>query len=264
MITEEQHQNIKKRLEEPKSHPEPRFEQHAKLVERYRLEQTSLDDLLPIIESSTAPLRSAAETALVGAIAWLDEVNHTRWRKPKADPPHISVRQASLAHVRSALDEFRRSRHFAILEPLRDAFDERGHLKPELVGVYKYSGRDLFRCCVFTTNLVYFAFVLIQFLELLLDIEKRNPKAKIQLPTRFGRGLVESANDKTGGGNPLDMGVKDPRQTEVIDDVASEETAVDEDVEKSGKGGRAKKKEKKVWCEYGGRARSLPPGPCIS
>jgi hypothetical protein len=138
MITEEQHQNIKKRLEEPKSHPEPRFEQHAKLVERYRLEHTSLDDLLPIIESSTAPLRSAAETALVAAIAWLDEVNHTRWRKPKADPPHISVRQANLAHLRSALDEFRRSRHFAILEPLRDAFDERGHLKPELVGVYKY------------------------------------------------------------------------------------------------------------------------------
>jgi hypothetical protein len=252
MVTDERHQSIKKRSEATHSHPAPRFEQHAKLAEKYRLDNTSLDDLLPILADSTAPLRSAAETCLHSAISWLDELNQTRWRNPKPDSPSITVREGNLSRLRSEIDEFRQSRHFEMLKPFREAFDENGQLKPELVGMYKYTGKDLFRCHVFTTNLVYFSLVLTEMLELLLDIERRNPKAKMQLPSKFAQHLVKSANDTEGGGNPLDMGLKEGAHTQAQAerDSVSEETLVDEDVEKSGKGGKAKKeKRKRIWSE---------------
>ncbi|GFZ43623.1 hypothetical protein JCM24511_01343, partial [Saitozyma sp. JCM 24511] len=250
MVTDERHQSIKKRSEATHSHPAPRFEQHAKLAEKFRLDNTSLDDLLPILADSTAPLRSAAETCLHSAISWLDELNHTRWRNPKPDSPKITVREGNLSRLRSEIDAFRQSGHFEMLKPFREAFDENGQLKPELVGMYKYTGKDLFRCHVFTTNLVYFSLVLTEMLELLLDIERRNPKAKIQLPSKFAQHLVKSANDTEGGGNPLDMGLKEGAHTptQAERDSVSEETLVDDDVEKSGKGGKAKKdKKKRIW-----------------
>jgi hypothetical protein len=181
--------------------------------------------------SATAPLRSAAQTSLETAIAWLIELNQTRWRKPKAVSSGTDVRERNLDSLRSAVQEFRQSKHFEILEPFRDAFDGQGNFKTELLGAYKYSGRDLFRCYVFTTNLVYFSLVLIEFLELLLEIERKTPQSKFQLPTRFAQMLVKSANDSTGGTNPLDMGVKDPGH--VDGDEGSTETLVEEkDVEK--------------------------------
>jgi hypothetical protein len=252
MVTDERHQSIKKRSEATHSHPAPRFEQHAKLAEKYRLDNTSLDDLLPILADSIAPLRSAAETCLHSAISWLDELNHTRWRKPKPESPSITVREGNLSRLRSEIDAFRQSGHFEMLKPFREAFDENGQLKPELVGMYKYTGKDLFRCHVFTTNLVYFSLVLTEMLELLLDTERRNPKAKMQLPSKFAQHLVKSANDTEGGGNPLDMGLKEGAQTQAQAerDSVSEETLVDDDVEKSGKGGKAKKdKKKRIWSE---------------
>jgi hypothetical protein len=231
-----------------------------KLAQKYRLENTSLDDLLPILALSSQPLRSAAETALNGAIVWLEEVNHTRWRTPEADPLGASARQSNLDLHPMELDEFRKSRGFAVLEKFDDAFDDRGALKAELVEVYVYSARGLFRCFVFTTNLVYFVYGLIELLELLLEIEERNPKATFQLPTRFVRGLVRTANDRSGGGSPLDMGVQDIPETDTWMS-SHHDSGKDADNERRGKRGRkrsTREKKERVWRAFVGRLSKCP------
>lgn len=258
---------MKKMASVPNIHPAPRFEQHMKLSQEYRLENTSLDDLLPILALSSRPLRSAAEMALNGAIVWLEEVNHTRWRTPEDDPLGASVRQSNLDRLRMELDEFRKSRSFAVLENFEDAFDDRGVLKTEMARVYVYSARGLFRCFVFATSLVYFVDVLIELLELLLEIEERNPKATFQLPTRFVRGLVRTANDRYGGGSPLDMGVQDIPETDTPDTdtddgiINHQSEGKDADIRRRGKRGKVRTttgRKGRIWRAFVGRLLNLP------
>lgn len=249
MVTDEEHWSTNRDTDEPQSGPCHSGEQHMKLPHGSRLPNTSLDDLLPIVAASSQPLRSAAKTALQAAIEWLGEVNKTRWRKPKSSSPGITSRQTNLAQLRVELEQFRESSNLALLEPFLECFDEAGTLKPELEEVCVYSARGLCRCFVFTTSMISFASVLAELLELLLDIETCNPRTKLHVPTRFVGSLVRTANDRTGGGNPLDMGVKDPLKIEAsnADDGDSDDAEKDVDVEKTGHWRKHKTEQGSVW-----------------
>lgn len=166
---------------------------------------TDLDELLPSVASSTEDLRRASDTALEDAMTWLDAVNHSRWRRPPASLPSLEHRENNLANLKRALEEYRSDKHFAVLEPYRGIFDDKGKLKPGHARRIRYSTPSLFRCHVFTSNLIAYNKNLVQVLELLLQVERANPKAKIQMPTAFAKKLVESAN-QSDGTNPLDRG----------------------------------------------------------
>lgn len=258
--------------ENPMPHPTVGAQKHWERLEEYNHPSRSLDALVPILNESSADLRQASTKALKDISQWLSLVNHTRWKKVPADAPPLSQREENLENVKRALEAFRASKQFDVLEPYREFFDPiTGEIKPEALESYRYLTRDLFRVYVLTSNLINFTLSLVTFLSLLLDIEKANPKSKIQLPNKFAKMLLKNASDKSGGGNPLDMGLKDTdgideasgRTSEATEDVVDDVDDDDDDesvttttVEK--KKDKKKKKEKKKRV-YGAYPPPLPP-----
>ncbi|WVF70551.1 hypothetical protein IAT40_005342 [Kwoniella sp. CBS 6097] len=248
-IIEEQHHSFKTMKADPLPHSTIRAKSHFEKMEKHVDDTHSLTGLLPILADSTANLRSSSTKALDDISTWLLLVNHTRWKKKPASAPSIAERESNLAAVKDALAEYRQSKHLALLEPYKDSFDPvTGDLKAHLYEKHRYSSRDLFRCFVFTSNLISFSLTLIELLELLLEIERANPRSKIQLPKAFAKNAVKSAIEKQGG-NPLAMGTDDhssldvhePVQADDHDDDASEtSTAVDKKGEKKAKEKRVK------------------------
>lgn len=247
---DEQNLNQRDMQENAMPHPTVGAQKHWERLEKHNHPSRSLDALVPILNESSADLRQASVKALKDISQWLTLVNHTRWKKVPADAPPISQREENLENVKRALKEFRASKQFAVLEPYRQFFDPvTGEIKPEALESYRYVTRDLFRAYVLTSNLTNFALSLISFLSLTLEIERANPKAKIQLPNKFAKMLIKNANDKNGGGNPLDMGLKD---TDGIDEAsgrtseATEDDVDDDDNDDASETSLAvKKKEKK-------------------
>ncbi|OCF31124.1 hypothetical protein I316_07256 [Kwoniella heveanensis BCC8398] len=241
------HQSLQKMKDDPLPHATVRAKSRFEKMEKHVDDSHSLTGLLPILADSTADLRNSSVKALDDISTWLLLVNHTRWKKKPASAPTISEREANLAAVRNALAEYRQRKHLALLEPYKENFDlSTGDLKEHLYEKHRYSSRDLFRCFVFTSNLIAFSLTLIELLELLLEIERANPKSKIQLPKAFAKNAVKSANEN-GGGNPLAMGSDDHSSLDVHepvqaddhdDDVSETSTAVEK--------GEKKSKEKKV------------------
>ncbi|ADV25553.1 Conserved hypothetical protein [Cryptococcus gattii WM276] len=244
--------------ENPMPHPTVGAQKHWERLEEHNHPSRSLDALVPILNESSADLRQASTKALKDISQWLTLVNHTRWKKVPADAPPLSQREENLENVKRALEAFRASKQFDVLEPYREFFDPiTGEIKPEALESYRYLTRDLFRVYVLTSNLINFTLSLVTFLSLVLEIEKANPKSKIQLPNKFAKMLLKNANDKSGGGNPLDMGLKDMdgmdeasgRTSEATEDVVDD---VDDDGDESvttttveKKKDKKKKKEKK-------------------
>lgn len=244
--------------ENPMPHPTVGAQKHWERLEEHNHPSRSLDALVPILNESSADVRQASIKALKDISQWLTLVNHTRWKKVPGDAPPISQREENLENVKRALKEFRASKQFAVLEPYRQFFDPNtGEIKPEALESYRYVTRDLFRAYVLTSNLINFALSLISFLSLVLEIERANPKSKIQLPNKFAKMLIKNANDKNGGGNPLDMGLKDmdgideasgrtseATEDDVDDDDDDDASETSSAVQKKEK--KDKKKEKKV------------------
>ncbi|OCF73911.1 hypothetical protein I204_05757 [Kwoniella mangroviensis CBS 8886] len=215
MIIDEQHRSAKAVFEESSPHSMIRVKAHHDRMKQHIDETHSLEGLLPILAESTSELRQTSAKALDDISDWLLLVNHTRWKKKPSSAPDIRHRELNLQNVRNALKGFRESKHFQMLEPYKDSFDPRtGELKLHLMESYRYSSRDLFRCFVFTSSLIAFTIDLIELLELLLQIERDNPKSRIQLPNAFTKNVVKSANEKEGG-NPLDMGTGDNSSLDV-------------------------------------------------
>ena len=187
---------------------------------------TDYASLLPILASSTAPLRQAASDALKESINLLNTLNHSRWTSPKASNP-TETREQHLAHLRVALEEFKATNQFRLLDNYAELFDERTGEPKKSIPVLTHASRNLFRCQVFTTTLSGFSDVLVEWLEMLLELEKRNPKSKLQFPGGGTKAVVEAANDKEGGGNPMEMGGEN-------DDASSTTTLVE------GRGEKAK------------------------
>ncbi|KAK8866031.1 hypothetical protein IAR55_001182 [Kwoniella newhampshirensis] len=244
LIVEEQNQSQKLMENDPLPHPAVRAKEHFNRMDEHTAPSQSLGGLLPLLEESTFDLRMTSVKALEDIMTWLHLVNHTRWKKVPVSAAPIAEREANLAAVKAALVEFRESRHFALLEPYRDHFDsDTGAIKPGNLDGHRYASRALFRCFVLTSNLVSFALVLIELMELLLEIERANPTAKIQLPYAFAKMLLKSANDKKGGENPLDMGIRDSSGVNVNEPVEDDDHD-DEHSETSTVVEKQKKKEK--------------------
>ena len=206
MLMDETNKSLSKVSDEDSSHTNMRVKKHWDSMKRDRHPGTALDDLVPILASSTADLRQAAAKGLDNAITWIEIVNHSRWSKPPSTAADIAVREADLARLKEALAEFRATKHFEVLEPYRQLFDDAGNIRQDAQAAVRASAPTVFRCNVFTSSLISFSLMLIEWLELLLSIERANPKAKIQLPSAFAKMLVKSANDTSAGGNPLDLG----------------------------------------------------------
>lgn len=209
----------------------PRLKAGLQAVKQHSHPGTTLEELTPILSSATEDLRVVAVKAFKDASDWLDSVNHSRWRQQRDAVP-ITTRESNIANLRSTLGEFRETKHFDLLEPFREAFDSAGNVKSEYMPMIQYSARDLFKCHVFTTNLIAFSLSLVDFLSFLLEVERANPKPRIQLPSAFTKKLMESANQQGASTNPLDLGAN---QTE-----SSERSSTDTRVEK-GKGDNSEK-----------------------
>nr|KIR45893.1 hypothetical protein I312_04863 [Cryptococcus bacillisporus CA1280] len=248
--------------ENPMPHPIVGAQKHWERLEEHNHPSRSLDALVPILNESSADLRQASTKALKDISQWLTLVNHTRWKKVPADAPPLSQREENLENVKRALEAFRASKQFDVLEPYREFFDPiTGEIKPEALESYRYLTRDLFRVYVLTSNLINFTLSLVTFLSLLLEIEKANPKSKIQLPNKFAKMLLKNANDKSGGGNPLDMGLKDTdgmdeasrRTSEAteddVDDDDDDESVTTTTVEKKKDKKKKKEKKKRVYAK---------------
>ncbi|KIR70920.1 hypothetical protein I310_05332 [Cryptococcus deuterogattii CA1014] len=265
IIIQEQNTSEKDWQENPMPHPTVGAQKHWERLEEYNHPSRSLDALVPILNESSADLRQASTKALKDISQWLSLVNHTRWKKVPADAPPLSQREENLENVKRALEAFRASKQFDVLEPYREFFDPiTGEIKPEALESYRYLTRDLFRVYVLTSNLINFTLSLVTFLSLLLGIEKANPKSKIQLPNKFAKMLLKNASDKSGGGNPLDMGLKDTdgideasgRTSEATEDVVDDVDDDDDDesvttttVEKKKDKKKKKEKKKKVYAK---------------
>ena len=180
-----------------------------------------MEDFFPVLEPCTRDLRQALERGIEGVIDWLGVVNHSRWRAPPKTAPGIMIRQAALDQLQNALAEFRKTKHFGLLDKVKDLFDASGHLKPDSLQALRWSSMSLFRCHVFTTSLIGLATFVVELLELLLSIERENPRARLQWPAAFTKMLAKAANDPNADGNPLELGKKTPD-----DDTSSEITLV--------------------------------------
>ncbi|WRT64249.1 uncharacterized protein IL334_001180 [Kwoniella shivajii] len=223
IIVDEQHESLKKMTEDSSSHANVRAKSHYDKVMSHADDSHSLTGLLPILAESTANLRHTSTRALDDISEWLLLINHTRWKKKPSNAPPISQREDNLNSIKKSLQEFRESKHFAMLDSYKDSFDlTTGQLKPHLSESYRFNSRDLFRCFVLTSSLIAFTIDLVDVLELLLQIERANLKSKIQLPKAFTKNAVKSANQKAGG-NPLDMGNDDASSLDVHERVEEDE-----------------------------------------
>lgn len=211
-----------------------------------KLDGADYATLLPMLESATGPLRQVANQSLQESIDFLHTLNHSRWTSPKNSTP-TSVREDNLARLRTALSEFKSTGQFELLDNFKTLFDERTGQPKELIPALTHAARNLFRCQVFITTLGSYTVILIEWLELLLEIEKANPKPAFQFPGGGAKAVVAAANDKEGGNNPMGMGVDS-------DDTSSSDTLVETigTGNGEGKGRKGKKgKDPKALKSYG-------------
>lgn len=191
-----------------------------------------LDDLAPVLESTSARLRSACQTVLKESSGWLKWTNARRWKRGEKAiyPTSVQVRQEQLAELNAALAEYRTKGHMRMLEPFRDLFHpETGDFITEGQDVpekYMISTRSIFRCFVFSSNMISYAGCVHELGQLMINVDQKAPKSKLQFPTAIVRVALKVAGSKQGGGNPLDMGIPDPDRESENDD---ESTAVPEE-----------------------------------
>ncbi|KAJ9113890.1 hypothetical protein QFC19_000084 [Naganishia cerealis] len=193
------------------------------MKEKEKAGSHTIDQLLPILEQSSARLRAACQGGLAGGIQWLEWTNTHRWHRGKKAYPKdedvqqgLTKRKAAIEELQAALEDFRNVEHIKLLEPFRDMFDpETGDYKdhPDNLSdadAFRFSTRSLFTSFVFVTNLISYSTTLIDFLQTLLEVEARSPRNKVQWPTAL-RKIVKIAMDRGGGSamNPLEIGTQD-------------------------------------------------------
>lgn len=200
-------------------HPQPHRKRMLELQEKNRHPGTAIDDLIPLLRESTSALRTSASEAIEEAMNWLDEVNHSRWKSAKK-ATSISAREERLSALKTELELYRSQGRHALLEPVETAFDADGHIIPAKIGHLRFSTRDLFTTFLLSTHLIYFCQELVEFLELLLEIERENPKNKWNFPKKVAAAVKENAGDQGSGGNPLDLGRHDDRSEETLVEAA--------------------------------------------
>lgn len=206
-----------KNWSEWKAHPHPittlRVKEEIDLIEaRRHAGGLTLDDLMPQVASLSQELRQVAEIVMLGEIEWLDKVNYYRYSKLPKDFPGIESRSAALHALEDALLRFRQSKQLQILDGYRGLFDAEGKLKTSVAPHLATDMRPLFQMFVFTTTLVQFCTTLIEWTQLLIGIEAKNPDNVLQYPgrKRFISTLWSSAKDEDTGEDAFDFSVHDP------------------------------------------------------
>jgi hypothetical protein len=152
-------------------------------------------------------------------IDWLEWTNRHRWSRGIAAYPSgetaqqgLDKHRANLEELRNALADFRQSDHLQLLEPFRDLFDaETGNFKNNAdnmsdTDTFRLSTRSLFLTFVFVTNLVSYATTLVQFLEVLLEVEARSPRNQIQWPFQLNTAVKVATSRDGASVNPLEIG----------------------------------------------------------
>lgn len=190
--------------------------------ETERIGSRTIEHLLPILHDSSSKLRAACYSSMQDGIYWLEWTNQHRWYRGNAAYPSeetaqqgLEKRRTNLEELRTALSEFRQSDHLRLLEPFRSLFDEEtGNFKDNAdnlsdTDTFRLSTRSLFLTFVFVTNLVSYATTLIEFLQVLLEIEARSPCNKVQWPFQL-KHAVKVATSRGGTSvNPLESGTHD-------------------------------------------------------
>lgn len=229
VMVEERHQGIKRYEDNPLPHHTKKVKEEAtQAFEAEKSSGHSLKDLLPELGASTAELRQAAQAALGGASAWLGQINNTRWKKTPADAPTLEDRDALRERLIAVLAEYRKSKHFSLLERYRGKFDANGNLIPAPEHEISSSVYGLFRCFILTSSLIAFCQSLIEFLEFVRVIEVANPQNKLQFPGKFVQTVVENATDSTTGVTGYDDTVNDPLADDDSDDDRAAQLAKDD------------------------------------
>lgn len=208
------------------AHPTVRYDKLQEVMNAHESEaKRGLDDLVPILESSSSRLRKACLVVLNDTIEWLEWTNARRWKRGEKAvfPTTAETRQAHLHELDEALIEYKGDGHLELLEPFRDLFDEEtgdfvvreGENVPQK---YMLSTRSIFRCFVFSSNLTSYAGCVLDLGASMIAIDEHAPKSRIQLPTAVVRVALKVVGSRRGGGNPLDMGIPDPDKEDDEDD----------------------------------------------
>lgn len=238
------------------------------ITEKEQSSNRTVNRLLPILQQSSARLRTACHGGLQGGIEWLEWTNTHRWsRGNKAYPEGESIqeglqkRRLAIEELRDALEEFRNVEHIKLLEPFRELFDpETGDFKehPDNLSdadAFRLSSRSLFTSFVFVTNLISYSTTLIDFLQTLLEVEARSPKNKMQWPTAL-RKIAKIAMSRGGSTmNPLEIGTQDvdaesDRDSDDEDDGASSTRTLVEDKQNKAKEQKRQKTEERRRKKY--------------
>lgn len=190
----------------------------------------TLEHLLPILRDSSSRLRAACQDGLQDAIRWIEWTNTHRWSRGKSAYPSgetaeqgLEKRRANLEELRNALSEFRQSKHLRLLEPFRNLFDARTgeflDTDDYLSGTdaLRMTSRSLFLTFVFVTNLISYATALVDYLEVLLEIEGRSSRNRLQWPFHLSKAMKVATTRGGPAANPLEIGTHDVDAEDDID-----------------------------------------------
>lgn len=177
-----------------------------------------LNHLLPILETSSSPLRAALDDALLGAMTWLTDANSTRWFKrpsPAVVEDTYQAQSSRIAHLEATLAEFRANGRTELCAPFRDAFDATGELirtpDEDPDAPMHFSPASLFLCFAAITNLIWFADVQLQLVKHLHELEGKRRVNKVWFPSgirkighllRGGKGVGAAVSGEAENGNP--------------------------------------------------------------
>lgn len=160
----------------------------------------SLATLLPFLSIASAPLRAAAEAALLGTMEWLTRTSASRWRRqPKPDvvEEEYEAQKARVAALSDALKAYRSTGRQALVAPFADFFDPAtGKLLPNA----HFSPASLFLVLSASDNLVVYAVSLLAFVSEVNDLEGRRRVNKLWWPTGVRKIGNLLKGGKRGGG----------------------------------------------------------------
>ncbi|KAJ7474206.1 hypothetical protein FB451DRAFT_1248307 [Mycena latifolia] len=226
----------------------PSIAEHSRFARRRRViteRETrhghGLDNLVPILASASAPLRTAAEGAFGALRAWFRDCNAGRWSGlvRGKDEKMIAERQQKLVEARdtlgAALARFREVERVKLVEPFERFFDkETGKLLASVgkSGDDMFAVRSLFICFGFCDALDAFAGRLHRVLVLATAIDLKRPSPRVWMPAglgKIGRKLLSRA-PATVDTQPLAMGTAvDPTQFDDDEESAGEEAEAEEE-----------------------------------
>ena len=169
-------------------------------------------DVLPLLRTATADLRTACVNALRIAEAFITRVNTTRWTKSAEPEPDID---GHLDELRRAIDDFKQNRRLEVLVPFK-------HFASPDKDESSLPRRALFYAFVFQANLVWCADAIVQLLEVLAETANKRPKARLWAPKSLRslwKILTMRSQSKAAalGGDTLSVDESEAERSEIPD-----------------------------------------------